>query len=83
MPKTAPASGVPKTEAKPALMPDMSRTRRSRGFMRKGRASWSASEAPVWMAVPSRPAEPPKRWVRKVPRRISGVMRSGMAGRGP
>jgi hypothetical protein len=78
MPKMAPESGVPKTEPKPALMPAISRMRRWCGASRSGLESWSASEAPVWIAVPSRPAEPPNRCVRKVPTRTSGVIRSGI-----
>ncbi len=37
---------------------------------------------PIWTAVPSRPAEPPKRCVRTVPISTSGVIRKGTPRRG-
>src|SRR5471032_1301499 len=58
-PKMAPASGVPNTDAKPALMPAMISRRRWRCAMLNRWVSWSASAAPICTAVPSRPTEEP------------------------
>ena len=82
MPKIAPASGVPNTDANPALMPAISKIRLSCAASLSGRDSWSASEAPVCIAVPSRPAEPPNTCVTNVPIRISGVIRIGIVALG-
>ena len=76
-PNSAPASGVPNTDAKPALMPAISRTRRSSGRSRNRCVSWSASAPPICTAVPSRPTDAPNRCDTTVPPSTSGAMRSG------
>lgn len=66
-PNTAPASGVPKIEAKPALIPIATITRWSRLGKRKSLEKRSAIAPPICTPVPSRPADPPNRCVRTVP----------------
>ena len=55
----------------------MSRIRRSAGASRIVRLNRSVRLPDIWMAVPSRPAEPPKSWVTMVAPAMSGAMRRG------
>ncbi len=72
--KMAPANGVPKTEAKPALIPRMMSVFLSELSSLKISENWSAIAPPICTAVPSRPAEPPKRWVINVLRSTIGAI---------
>ncbi len=81
-PKIAPASGVPNTDEKPAAMPPISRMRRASRFRPNTAVMRSASAPPICTAVPSRPAEPPSRWVITVATSTSGAMRFGTIFRG-
>ena len=81
-PNTAPARGTPNTAPNPAEMPATSSVRRS-GFDRRSiRAALSVRLADICTAVPSRPAEPPKRLVATVESSTRGAMRRGMPVRG-
>ena len=74
-PKTAPATGVPKTEPKPPATPAASSCRRTRRHAQPmRREAHRASDAHDRRAP--RPALPPKRWVSTAPTR-TGAMRSG------
>ena len=75
--KTAPASGVPKTAPKPAAIPAIKRIRSAPASSAKCRATPLAMLPPICTAVPSRPAEPPQRWVARVPSSTSGAIRRG------
>ena len=79
---TAPASGVPNTEAKPPATPQIKSIRTVAASKDQRLPSWAANAAPICRAVPSRPAEPPKRWVIKVPNKTKGAIRKGRAGWG-
>ena len=74
----APASGVPNTDANPALMPAIRTMRRSSIWSLNTWVSWSASAPPICTAVPSRPTEAPNRCETTVPPSTSGAIRSGM-----
>ena len=73
MQKKVAVKGVPKRPANTALMPDMIITRRSFSSSRKIFASMDATLPPSCNAAPSRPAEPPKRWVVAVARKMEGA----------
>ena len=59
-------------------MPHMTITRRSLASKCTTRPSQAPREPPSWRAAPSRPAEPPTRWVRMVATKISGAVRRRM-----
>jgi len=61
--KKAPASGVPKTEAKPAAMPALEKISEEDNF--------SPNTRPIVTAVPSRPTDAPPKWLSQV----AGMMR--------
>ena len=76
--KIAPANGVPKTDAKPALIPAISTIFLSILFSLKSFVNWSAIAPPTCTAVPSRPAEPPNKCVRTVPKKTKGAILKGI-----
>ena len=76
--KMPPAKGVPKTEAKPALIPAIKTICRSRLDNFKTFVKRSAMAPPICTAVPSRPADPPNRWVIMVPNKTSGAILKGI-----
>ncbi|MNF93178.1 hypothetical protein D3C84_758460 [compost metagenome] len=76
--KIAPARGVPKTEAKPALIPRIINIFLSELSKLKSLVNWSAMAPPICTAVPSRPAEPPNKWVIKVPKSTRGAILNGI-----
>ena len=76
MANTLAASGVPNRAAKPAAMPHMVIVRESRSSSRIQWPILPEIEPPSWMAAPSRPAEPPHRWVSTEVRKILGASRS-------
>ena len=75
--KIAPAMGVPKTAPKPAATPVISRMRRSSLLSFISLPSQFEMLPPICTAVPSRPADPPKRCVKTVANNTSGAMRKG------
>ena len=76
--KIPPASGVPKTEAKPALIPAIRTIFRSRLESLNNLVKRSATAPPTCTAVPSRPAEPPNKCVKIVPKSTRGAILNGM-----
>ena len=76
MAKTAAVSGAPNRAEKAAAMPHITMMRSSFSSRRKRRPAQAAREPPSWRAAPSRPAEPPHRWVRAVAAKIRGAVRS-------
>ncbi|GBE03711.1 hypothetical protein BMS3Abin09_00629 [bacterium BMS3Abin09] len=70
----APAIGVPKTDANPALMPHMTSFWRSLLLKRKMEANIEESPAPIWAAGPSFPAEPPAAMVIMVVASFTGTV---------
>ncbi len=74
-PKKAPAMGVPKTEAKPALIPHIINLRLSFELKRNTVANMDESPAPIWAAGPSLPAEPPAARVMTVAINLTGTVR--------
>ncbi len=75
---TAPASGVPKTPPNPPATPVISNVRVSPGVRTFNiRAMALAMPPPICTAVPSRPADPPHKWVTMVPMNTSGTIRVG------
>lgn len=74
--KTAAVRGVPNRAEKAAAMPHMTMTRRSLSSRPIPRPTQAAKEPPSCSAAPSRPAEPPTKWVRMVDRKMSGAVRS-------
>ena len=64
--------------AKAADIPHMVNTRMSFSSSFSHRPMLPETEPPSWRAAPSRPAEPPNRWVSTVERKISGAVRKGM-----
>lgn len=60
-PKIVAAKGFPKTEANPPLIADINKIRRLACLKRNILINWSASDAAIYSAVPSRPAEPPNK----------------------
>jgi len=78
MPKRAPEIGVPNTEAKPALMPQITRRRRSSSLMRKTSAKRLVSAAPICAAGPSLPTDPPKARVSTVAASLIGATNQSM-----
>ena len=77
-PNNVPAKGVPNTELKPALIPLIIKISRSALSNRNKRAVLSANAPPIWTAVPSRPTDPPNKWVVMVPNSVSGISRNGI-----
>ena len=73
MAKTAAAIGVPKTAANAALIPHITITWWSNSSKWKILPSWLPMLPPNWIAAPSRPAEPPVKWVSTVDTKISGA----------
>ena len=71
--KTAAATGVPKRAEKPAAMPHMISMEVSSLSSLKSFPKGEARLPPIWRAAPSRPAEPPVMWVKKVAAKISGA----------
>ena len=69
----APAMGVPKTEAKPALIPQMTSFLRSGRQSSTGRRKMEARPAPICAQGPSLPAEPPKARVMTVATSLTGT----------
>ena len=59
----APAIGVPNIAPNPPLSAAIRSTRRSVALMRMVRLNQSVRLPDIWMAVPSRPADPPNSWV--------------------
>ena len=78
MENTAAASGVPKRAAKAADMPHMVMVRWSFSSRRIQVPSLEEIEPPSWRAAPSRPEEPPVRWVSTVARKMRGAVRRRM-----
>src|ERR1051326_4272476 len=78
MPKRAPETGVPKTEAKPALIPQMTSRRRSSSRSFRMSAKRLVSEAPICAAGPSFPTEPPNASVSTVAASLTGAMSQSM-----
>ncbi len=72
MPKSAPETGVPKTAAKPALMPQITSRRRSASSSPRRSEKREVSAAPIWAAGPSLPTDPPKASVRTVAAELHG-----------
>ena len=70
--------GVPKRAEKAAAMPQTVSIRPSSGSTPSRWAILLEMEAPNWRAAPSRPAEPPTRWVMTVERKMRGAVRSFM-----
>ena len=75
MAKQAAASGVPNRAEKNAAMPLMVAVRRSWSLSRSRVPRFQPMLPPICSAAPSRPAEPPHRWVSTVPRKIAGTSR--------
>ena len=74
---TAAVRGVPNRAEKRPLMPHMTMMFIFRSLSRHHLPRVAARLPPIWSAAPSRPAEPPVRWVSTEPRKISGARRSG------
>ena len=74
MAKIAAAMGVPKRAAKPALMPQRVIMCISLMSSRKSRPRVCPKLPPSCKAAPSRPAEPPNRWVITVAVKIKGAV---------
>jgi hypothetical protein len=64
---------VPKTVAKPALIPQITSFRRSRGRSRRIEATLEASAAPICAHGPSFPTEPPTAMVNTVATSLTGA----------
>ena len=77
--KTAAVTGVPNRAANRALIPAMVMICRSFSSSRTKRPRAVPMLPPICSAAPSRPAEPPHRWVRTVPMKISGVIFRGIS----
>ena len=75
--KIAAARGVPNTAEKAALIPLMTRSFRSPSSNLKSRPIVFPILPPIWRAAPSRPAEPPNKWVIIVAAKISGAIYAG------
>ena len=75
--KIAPATGVPNTAAKPAAIPHINKIWSCCGGNLNSFPNCAAMLPPICTAVPSRPAEPPNKWVITVVNKISGVMPAG------
>jgi hypothetical protein len=73
MPKRAPETGVPNTAAKPALIPQITRRRRSSSFRRIRSENRLVSAAPICAAGPSFPTEPPNASVSTVAPSLTGA----------
>jgi hypothetical protein len=65
--------GVPNTVANPALIPQTTIFRRSRGLSRRSEAREEARAAPIWAQGPSFPTEPPTAMVRIVAASLTGA----------
>ena len=74
----APAQGVPKTAANPALTPIIMMIFFSESFSLNHLANGAAIAPPICTAVPSRPAEPPAKWVNIVPMYTKGAILKGI-----
>ena len=72
-PKIAPAIGVPKTEANPALIPQITIFLRSWSESRSRSANSDASPAPICAHGPSLPADPPQASVTIVATSFTGI----------
>jgi hypothetical protein len=73
MPKIEPAMGVPKTVAKPALIPQTTILRWSRRRSRRAEAIVEASAAPICAHGPSLPTDPPTAIVSTVATSLIGA----------
>ena len=73
-----PEIGVPKTAAKPAPIPQITRRRRSSSFSRSTSAKRLVIAAPIWAQGPSFPTEPPKASVTTVARSLIGATFHGI-----
>ena len=67
--------GVPKRAEKAAAMPHMVMIRLSLSSRRIPRPSLEERDPPIWRMAPSRPEEPPSRWVRMVAANTRGAVR--------
>ena len=79
MEKTAAAMGVPNRAEKAALIPHIIMTRLSFSSIRKTFPRKFPMLPPSCRAAPSRPAEPPNRWVRIVAVKIRGAVLRGIS----
>ena len=79
IPNMAPAAGVPNTPPNPAVTPLRSSVCRVDAESGSKPQAAEAMPAPICTAVPSRPAEPPKRWVISVLEKIMGAILRGTA----
>ena len=73
--KSPTSPNAPHRPAKTALIPLMMRTFRSSFFNLESLFSRETAEPPNCSAAPSRPAEPPNRWVAAVARKITGAIK--------
>ena len=78
MAKMAAVMGVPNSPEKAADMPHMTMILRSFSSRWIFLPTQAPMEPPSWRAAPSRPAEPPTRWVMTVERKMRGAVRSFM-----
>ena len=70
--------GVPNSPEKAADMPHMTMILRSFSSRWIFLPTQAPMEPPSWRAAPSRPADPPTRWVRMVDRKMRGAVRRRM-----
>ena len=75
--RTAAARGVPKSAENAALMPHMMTCLLSSSGKCSSLAMAELMLPPICRAAPSRPAEPPVRWVSDVAAKISGARAAG------
>ena len=73
MAKRAAVSGVPNRAEKNAAMPLMVAVRRTQSLRCSSFPTFQPMLPPICKAAPSRPAEPPHRWVSTVPRKMAGT----------
>ena len=75
--KSAEAIGVPNSAENSAAMPHTAAHRRPAGDCFSQLPMVQPMLPPICRAAPSRPAEPPHRWVSTAPRKMAGVKASG------
>ena len=75
MENMAAVRGVPNRAEKAADMPHMVMMRRSLSSRRIHRPTLEEMEPPIWRMAPSRPEEPPHRWVSMVAAKTRGAVR--------
>ena len=73
MAKTVAASGVPNRAEKKAAIPASVAVRMSRSSRCSSFPTSKPMVPPICSAAPSRPAEPPTRWVSRVDRKMEGI----------